>query len=204
MTWIQTHSGLAFDLLKPKADQIYTGDIVHALARIARFTGHTKGDLPYSVAVHSVHAHLIAAKASPADYTARLWALLHDAHEAYVGDISTPMKEALGFRKKDSPYDKMVRRIDLAIARHFGLTSAHLRDVELIVKRCDFLALQGERAAYMAKSTRPWKMDAKASAIRSAVETPPACDPTDAESLFSFYLQQALRRFRRSDVCRAA
>lgn len=204
MTWIQTHSGLAFDLLKPRSGQVCTSDIVHALARIARFTGHTTGHQPYSVAVHSVHVHLIAAKVSPADHTAQLWALLHDAHEAYVGDISTPMKEALGFRKKDNPYDKMVRRIDLAIARHFGLTSTQIGSVEPLVKRCDFLALQSERASYMSKSERPWKADTKAPALRNLVELPAACDPWDAESLFAFYLQQALRRFQRNDVSRAA
>ena len=50
--WIQTHSGLAFDLLDPKPDQINIHDIANALSKLCRFTGHVKQF--YSVAEHSI------------------------------------------------------------------------------------------------------------------------------------------------------
>ena len=83
--WIQTVSGQIFDLLDPPDPNPY--DIAHALARICRFTGHTRQH--YSVAQHSV---LCVAQASP---KAKLWALCHDAHEAYVGDVTAPLKRLL-------------------------------------------------------------------------------------------------------------
>ena len=67
-------------------DQIKIEDIAHAQARICRFTGHTAEH--YSIAQHSV---LVARAVS---YEAKPHALLHDAHEAYLGDPSLPLKAA--------------------------------------------------------------------------------------------------------------
>jgi hypothetical protein len=156
MTWIQTHSGEPVDLIDPKPDQIHVADIVHALARISRFTGHTKGATSYTVAQHSVLVHRIVCQASPRDATAQLWALLHDAHEAYVGDISTPMKWALGFAKGRDPLRKLTAAFDWQIARHFGLTAGGLETVEPIVKRADLVALALERNALLGSCKRPW------------------------------------------------
>ncbi len=69
-------------------------DVPDALARIARFTGHI-GAGPYSVAQHSVHCCDVVL-AETGDPLAAAYALLHDAHEAYIGDWSTPLKQAIG------------------------------------------------------------------------------------------------------------
>lgn len=91
MTWIQTRSGLAFDLLDPKPEQINLADIAWSLGRLARYTGH--GLRHCSVAEHSVRC---------SDIAERKWnqsvawdCLMHDAHEAYTGDVSRPLKEAI-------------------------------------------------------------------------------------------------------------
>lgn len=94
MTWLQTASGRAFDLLRPDWRAVdFDVDIAEALARIARFTGHVRSG-PYSVAQHCV----LGADAVWRDTRSREAAaafLLHDAHEAYLGDIATPTARAL-------------------------------------------------------------------------------------------------------------
>jgi hypothetical protein len=94
MSWIQTASGRAFDLLAPRAEDIdFAADIAGPLARTARFGGHVPGGA-YSVAQHSV----IGARCIIRDGGGRdlaLHFLLHDAHEAYLGDLTRPMQLAL-------------------------------------------------------------------------------------------------------------
>jgi 5'-deoxynucleotidase YfbR-like HD superfamily hydrolase len=84
--WIQTRSGKKFYPLAPRPGSVDINDIAHALANLCRFTGHCDF---YSVAQHSVH---VAKLVSP---PARLLALLHDAAEAYMGDIARPWKRML-------------------------------------------------------------------------------------------------------------
>lgn len=93
MTWIQTHTGRAFDLLAPRAEDVDIADIAHALSRINRFSGHTHGE-PYSVAHHSMLvADLLASWGAPPAIVRE--GLLHDASEAYYGDVTSPVKRAL-------------------------------------------------------------------------------------------------------------
>lgn len=84
---IPTVTGRLVDLDHPHADDIDIEDIAHSLSQICRFTGQTR--VPYSVAEHSV---LVSYKVPQ---PLALAALLHDAHEAYIGDISRGMKGAL-------------------------------------------------------------------------------------------------------------
>ncbi|MEQ9278155.1 MAG: hypothetical protein RLN83_01560 [Balneola sp.] len=73
-----------FDL---KPEDICIKDIAHHLARICRWNGGVNGF--YSVAEHSIK---VAASVAP---EFRLWALLHDASETYIGDITRPVKQRL-------------------------------------------------------------------------------------------------------------
>ena len=82
--FIQTFTGKQFHLLNPRPEDICIEDIAHALSMLCRFTGHTR--VFYSVAEHSMHCSLVVPKEH------RLQALLHDATEAYLGDLSAPLK----------------------------------------------------------------------------------------------------------------
>lgn len=82
-----TASGIRFDVINPTVDMINIEDIAHALAGINRFNGHTRR--PYSVAQHSVLVSRIVEHFNP---ELAWWGLMHDAAEAYLGDIAAPIK----------------------------------------------------------------------------------------------------------------
>lgn len=135
MTTMLTHSGIRIDLADPKPEQITMMDIAHHLAHICRFTGAVSSF--YSVAQHSV----LVASLVPMELT--LPALLHDAHEAYLGDVATPLKQALC----SDQYKQLAVKFDIAIAQRFGIDREALRDPE--VKRADLIALATERRDFM-------------------------------------------------------
>jgi hypothetical protein len=78
MPWIQTAQGCAYPLLGPSPSDIDWRAIAEALSKICRFNGHTTHF--YSVAQHCA---LVADMLAP---DLRLHGLLHDAHEAFIGD----------------------------------------------------------------------------------------------------------------------
>ncbi len=85
--WIATHSGKRVYLEDPQPQDYCIEDIAHALSNTCRFTGHTPHH--YSVAQHSI----LVSRVVPDGF--KLAALLHDASEAYLGDISRPLKNLL-------------------------------------------------------------------------------------------------------------
>lgn len=92
--WIVTSTGRQLNLLSPDPAAIEIEDIATALSRAPRFAGHTL--VPYSVAQHSVLvSHVCESYLLAGDEQYCLAALLHDAHEAYIGDISRPLKRAI-------------------------------------------------------------------------------------------------------------
>ncbi len=131
--FIQTFSGVHFYPLAPRLEDIYLDDIAHALVNICRYGGHTTRH--YSVAEHSVNVARLAAQV---DAAAIPYALLHDATEAYLGDIVRPLKERDAFAeyraaevtleamilerfKLAPPSDKiraLVQRADRAVVRY--------------------------------------------------------------------------------------
>lgn len=134
--WIQTFTGKVFELFDPKPDQIDIRDIAHALALTVRFNGHSI--VPYSVAQHSV----LVASAVPAEMF--LEALLHDASEAYVGDMVRPLKQTMHM------YRDVEDKIQMAILRRFDVEEAGLFGRSWKIKNADMRALVTERRDLMA------------------------------------------------------
>mgnify|MGYP000388870879 CR=1 FL=1 len=128
-TWLQTFSGLAFDYDDPKPGQIDIRDIAHALGRMTRFVGHTHGF--YSVAEHSVHAARLLRHVDTEHARA---ALMHDAHEAYVVDLPSPLKRLL------PDYRAMEAKAAAAVRKRFGLPV----EMPPEVKRADDVLLASE------------------------------------------------------------
>lgn len=111
MTYIRVHSGAYVNLVDPDIDDILLEDIAHALSNIGRYTGHTSEF--YSVAQHSI----LAAYAVVNEDTELARAMLfHDAHEAYLGDISSPLKRLIG-----SEYDELTEKFDRIISQKFDV-----------------------------------------------------------------------------------
>ena len=87
-----TYTGRRVDIPNPRPGQIAIEDVAHHLSRLPRFAGATQ--VPWCVAAHSLHcASLAERQGLPA--AAQLYALLHDAHEAYMSDIPSPFKRAV-------------------------------------------------------------------------------------------------------------
>lgn len=156
MSWILTHSGVQFDLLRPTAAMIKPNDIAHALAHLCRFNGHTRQH--YSVAQHS----LIVASLVPAEH--QLVALLHDATEAYIGDMVRPLKDAL------PAYRTVEQQLWLAICDRFSLHP----DLPDCVKHADLVALATERRDLMPAHPGAWPCLHRIPAMPDAITPLPA------------------------------
>ena len=129
---IETYSGRYFDFRRPKAADVDISDVAVALSNTVRFGGHVNRF--YSVAEHAV---LVSRLVLPQFAYA---ALHHDDHEAYLGDIPSPLKRLLG-RK----YRRLARRVDFAICDAFMIDASFLHAPE--VRAADALALRIEAAA---------------------------------------------------------
>lgn len=132
--WMLGGDGETIDITQPRNTPISLRVIARSLGSIVRWNGHTStgGALlaPYTVAAHSLHVYQQLAPLG--ELPARL-GLLHDAHEAYLGDIPTPLKIAIGGRLRalDAAWAKRVRAVFgvLSAAVHFAdeLAEADLR-----------------------------------------------------------------------------
>lgn len=132
-SYIETVSGKKFYFLDPDPDSIDIYDIAHALAMNCRYTGHS--DRFYSVAEHSWHM----ARMAPAGMG--LAALLHDASEAYITDIASPIKQHLP--DYQSMEDHLMQRISAKFGFEYPLNP--------IIKHLDLTMLSTE-AHYLLKS----------------------------------------------------
>lgn len=115
---IRTYTGKLVNPLDLRPEDIDINDIAHALALCNRFAGHTK--FPISVAQHSVYV----SKLCPQH---RLAALLHDASEAYLGDVTKWLKRSdsmAGYREAED-------RAQSVICGVFGLPLELPHEVEL-------------------------------------------------------------------------
>ena len=149
--WVQTHTGVAFDLLAPTAAMVRAEDLTHTLAYLPRFGGSLRTH--YSVAQHSVLCAALVWRRTR-DRNAALVALLHDAHEAYTGDIKGPVK-ALIETWAPGKLGEIERGIDAAIHAWAGV-QPYGPEVTSEVKRADRELLIWERDRWLGMPARPW------------------------------------------------
>ncbi len=112
---IETWTGKHFAPLAPVVADICIEDIAHALSNQCRFSGHTR--VHYSVAEHSVRVSEFLERFGGSRQV-QLWGLLHDASEAYLVDLPTPLKDDPSIGE---PYKAAEHRLMLAVCERFGL-----------------------------------------------------------------------------------
>lgn len=122
-----TRSGQLIDIMNPTADMIRLEDIALALSHVCRFGGQVNHF--YSVAQHSVLVSYLC------DQKHAMCGLMHDAAEAYIGDVIKPLKNILG-----DVYEDIETKFTYAIFDKFGLDPDAIKNIE----QADKQALQIE------------------------------------------------------------
>lgn len=136
--YVSTYLGNRFYPLEPRIDDVEIEDIAHGLAFQCRFNGQTNAF--YSVAQHS----LIVASLVPDEL--RFAALLHDAAEAYLGDMVKPLKVLL------PAFSEIEDNVSRIIGERFGVDLDH----NPIVKQADLISLATEKRDLMPYSAEEW------------------------------------------------
>lgn len=128
MTYFIMHSGRQIDLSSLTSKDIRLEDIAHHLTKICRFGGALNLDQHYSVAQHSL---LLVRHARSRRYNINIQRalLLHDATEAYLGDIVTGLKSLL------PDYNALETKVQELINKKYNISQSPY--VKQIVKELD-------------------------------------------------------------------
>lgn len=146
--WFQTYTGKAFPLFDFKPSDFCIKDISHALSNLCRYNGHTK--IYFSVAQHSVHVmECLRDELRVEDKRLLLCGLLHDAAEAYTGDMVRPVKQHSIMR----PYRDWEEHVERGLSEHFDIPFPFPK----VIKRADniLLATEKEQIVHL-PPPRPW------------------------------------------------
>lgn len=162
-SWIQTFSGRRFCPLDPNPESIVIQDIAHSLSMQCRFSGHIKQF--YSVAQHSVGVSYLTNEEDA------LWGLMHDASEAYLVDIPSPLKKSGKF----NPYLTFESNMMAAVCKRFQLSM----NEPASVKRADQMMLEIEAHNLMSPLHSDWIYQKSVAPFK--IE---ALSPSDAKKLF--------------------
>jgi hypothetical protein len=175
--WFQTYSGVEFYIYDPRPEDIHVQDIAHALAMQCRFNGHCRSF--YSVAEHSVRVAMLLID-EETDAVA-FWGLMHDASEAYCGDMVRPMKRGMPeFRAVEA-------KLTAAICTRFRLDPIE----PPAVKVADNRLLATERRDLMGWPPKPYRVDEGCQPLAAAITPWP---PEIAEREFLAWFRHFERR----------
>lgn len=158
-----TRSGFYFDFLDPDPETICIEDIAWGLAHTCRFGGQSLSF--YSVAQHSV----LVSHATPPEFA--FAGLMHDAAEAYCGDVVGPLKQLL------PDYKAVEKRVEAVVLGKFGLPAT----MPVEVKHADLRLLRTEQRDLTSGGGRNWNgLDAYPALDERIL----ALQPGEAASLF--------------------
>jgi hypothetical protein len=135
--FIQTLSGRRVNPLDAAPEDIDAADIARALSNTCRFGGHCR--VFYSVAQHSaIVCDLLEERGATPDEL--MAALLHDAAEAYLGDLPHPLKHR---SELGAAFRVAEKRLEAVIVERFALPDASAR-----IKPLDRALLAVERRTF--------------------------------------------------------
>jgi uncharacterized protein len=185
--WVQTRDGNPIDLLKPDLKKLKIEEVAHSLARINRFSGHTRCQTGYSVAQHSV----LVARHLPEQYC--FAGLTHDMHEAIIGDVTSPVKWALQALGDGGAFNQLDEIVSTAMHKRFGvrMNAATKR----AVREADLKALMTECRDLLGGECRPWGVEFEGAPVEPWPERITPWDVLKAEKIFLIEYDK-LRRWR--------
>ena len=169
MPAVSTRSGRRVALLNPSPSQIVIGDIAHGLAHQCRFNGQTSKF--YSVAQHSV----LVASILPREL--RLAGLLHDASEAYLGDVVQPLKDLL------PDYQTIESKFCEVLGARFNV---NLQPNDAI-KHADLVVLATERRDLMPMDMADWSSIAGITPMSRTIK-PKSPEAASAQFMEMFFM----------------
>lgn len=172
---IKTFDGTYFDFLNPTESMVSITSIAHALSNICRFTGHCRFN--YSVAQHSYYVSL-----QVPEHLA-LQGLLHDAPEAYIGDVSSPLKQLL------QDYRVIEERVTKVVHSALDLPERLAPEV----KHADLAMLRAEHDQVLTNGFDPCRWDVVMHISPARVAISP-WSSEEAEWMFLSRYAQLLRR----------
>ena len=139
--YITTIGGRSFDPLSPEMKDIDVGDIAHSLSLICRANGHFRQF--FSVGRHCINC---AREAEARGFSARqrLLCLLHDATEAYIGDMTRPLKRRLPFycECEEQLHDMILERFAIPLESEAELRL--VREIDDCMLYHEFLLFNGD------------------------------------------------------------
>lgn len=164
-------SGNYFDMLNPEGSAFTIGDVARGLSNVCRFAGQCERF--YSVAEHSVYVSMIA----PPEHAYA--ALMHDAAEAFIGDVTKPLKELL------PEYRALEKRVEAAVFARFDVPTP----MPPSVKEADVVMLATEQLQLMRnRDDWDWTRGREPAAISIA-----AFAPADAYRFFMWRFRELAR-----------
>lgn len=177
--WIETHGGKRMWFLNPEAKMVDIDDIAHSLSNQCRFSGHTSRF--YSVAEHSMNVAMELFDQSP---VIRMQGLLHDASEAYLLDIPSPVKIYL------TNYKELEEKIMQAIFDKYNL----VLPLDYMVKEADSVMLKREAEELLPSRGKDWinKYPTLWTSRRKIVGMKPA----DAKSSFILWFEYLTKELK--------
>lgn len=155
---IMTASGKSINLAAIDTSKLCIRDAAYALAHINRFNGHALR--PISVAEHSLMVvEILERHFSVKSAPVLLAALLHDAHEYLIGDVTQPVKVLMG-----DAWTAIEQRIQRTVLKHFGIWTA-FKTYGPWIHDADMYALTSEREQLMSPDGEFWPCQATHPAI---------------------------------------
>ncbi len=164
--YVSTFLGNRFFLTRPHIDDVAIEDIAHGLAYQCRFNGQTSAF--YSVAQHSL---MVLSLVPP---RLQFQALLHDAAEAYLGDMVKPLKHLF------PEFGVIEARVMAIIGQRFAVDLTHL---DPAIKQADMVALATEKRDLMPYSTENW------SYLQGISPLPQIIEPMDPQAAKTAFLE---------------
>ena len=190
MKTLETVSGKKIDITNPNPDTIEITDIAWSLSRMPRFSGHSIPYIPYSVAQHCIQ---VAKELAPHGARIQLHGLLHDAAEAYINDLPSPVKH---IPEIHAVISKLEDKLMLTIYEALGI-ALPTEEEETIVKIADKHQQAVEAYNFMYSRGSDWNLPTVSFKRLQEFEQPKTS--LEAYDLFLMYYELLLAEIKKQD-----